>query len=65
MIVKLQESIDQLDGNLNRLNEIYAAGAVEGFDEKTLAPSDQGVIVHSVDCLPCHVFLMSRTKAGG
>ena len=42
MIVKLQESIDQLDGNLNRLNEIYAAGAVEGFDEKTLAPSDQG-----------------------
>ena len=61
MIVKLQESIDQLDGNLNRLNEIYAAGAVEGFDEKIRALSDHGVIVRTMNtCLPCHVFLKSK-----
>lgn len=36
MATKLQETIDGLDANLKALNEAYAAGAVEGFDDQTL-----------------------------
>ena len=38
MATKLQESIEGLDSNLKVLNEAYAAGAVEGFDDEILVP---------------------------
>lgn len=37
MIDKLQKTIDALEGNHSSLNEAYAAGAVEGFTNESLA----------------------------